>query len=257
MFKLGIVTFKITTIVGTLLIFLPSTPLKFLPAPGQAQTAATLNDGCGTMSSNFGDDRCMRISFAGEITANHNFDREIGRLRFRLNSQNASFGWNIEVNPPVEANSKDSEYIWPVTPPYHFGNVRYLDTSYGVRAEAAVKMSPRDFNFVLDQDQFNRAADLVNLAASSRPLNEHKSQADLDRESKDALNALESLPVGKGRLEIVDSRINKSGGSNGLGAIEWLKFSVELHVPCNFETTDSADISLDRGKCPNDRKKPN
>ena len=138
-----------------------------------------------------------------------------------------------------------------------FGNVRYLDTSYGVRAEAAVKMSPRDFNFVLDAAQFNRAADLVNLAVSSRPLDEHKSQADMERESKDALNALESLPVGKGRFKILDSRTNKSGGSQGLGTIEWLKFNVELHVPCSFEISDSVGITLDRGKCPNDRKKPN
>jgi hypothetical protein len=257
MFKLGIVTFTITTIAGNLLIFFPSIPLKFLPSPGQTQTSAAFKDGCGTISSKFGDGRCMSISFVGEIKANHNFDREIGKLRFRLNSQNASFGWNIEVIPAVETNSQDSEYVWPVTPPYHFGNVRYLDTSYGIRAEAAVKMSPRDFNFVLDQAQFNRAADLVNLAVNSRPLNEHKSQADLDRESNDALNALESLPVGKGRFKILDSGTNKSGGSNGLGTIEWLKFSVELHVPCNFEITDSVDIALDRRKCPSGRKKPN
>lgn len=134
-------------------------------------------------------------------------------------------------------------------PPYHFGNIRYLDTSYGTKAEDAVKLSPRDFNFVLDQGQFDRAADLVNLAVSSHPVDDHKSDADHEMEGSDAVAALESISIGKGRLEIIDSRVDRAGGDHGLGAIEWLKFKIELHVPCDFAISDSADMVIDRAGC--------
>jgi len=75
-----------------------------------------------------------------------------------------------------------------------------------------------------------------------------KSQAEIDKESKDALGALQSFPVGQGGLEI-DSRVNKSAGPDGLGAIEWAKFKVDLHVPCNFDVVGCAGISINREGC--------
>jgi hypothetical protein len=205
------------------------------------------------MGSVFREGSCIRVSFSGEVSASRNFEREFGALRFRLNPQAALFGWNIEVVPRKETDSIRSEYVWVVTPPYHFGNIRYLDTSYGTKAEDAVKVSPRDFNFVLDQEQFDRAAGLVNLAISSHPADDHKSDAEPEKEGSDAIAALESMPIGKGRLEIIDSRVNGSGGDHGLGGIEWLKFKVELHVPCNFDVADSADIVIDRAGCADKR----
>ncbi len=222
----------------------------------QAQNSATADMVCGTMNTEFTAGRCIHITFNGEVTAGKNFDRPFGPLRFRLNSEEALSGWWIDVVPTEDANSGNDEYVWVVTPPYHFGNVRYLDTSYGTPAADSVKESPRDFNFVLNQQQFHRAADLVDLAVSSHPLSEHKSEAEFDKESQEAIAALESLPIGKGRLQILDSRIDGSAGQDGLGAIEWLKFRVELHVPCNFTVSDSPGLSIDRSQCSSERKNP-
>lgn len=255
--KVGIVIRKLMNVAGALLVFLPFAAAPVLSMFGQSKTLSSLHNGCGTMDSNFGDEPCIVISFVGRVTANHSFDRQFGNLLFRLNSQDAASGWNIEVVSAEEGSSTSSEYVWPVTPPYHFGNVRYLDTSYGVRADQAVKQTPRDFNFVLGEAQFLRAAELVDLGISSRPVNDHQSAAKIERESKDALAVLESLPVGKGRLEIIDSHVDKSAGRDGLGAIEWLKFKVELHVPCDFEVVGSTDIFIDRASCSDDEKKLN
>jgi len=222
----------------------------------QAQDSAPAEIVCSTINTEFTEGRCIHIVFSGEVSADKNFDRPFGPLRFRLNSQEGSSGWWIEVAPAMEANSGNDEYVWPVTPPYHFGNVRYLDTSYGTRAEDAVKESPRDFNFVLDQQQFHRAADLVNLGVNSHPLSENKSEVEFDQESQNALGALESMSIGKGRLQILDSRVDSSAGQDGLGAIEWLKFHVELHVPCNFTVPDSPGLLIDRSQCSSERKKP-
>ena len=198
----------------------------------------------------------MHIAFSGEVSADKNFDRPFGPLRFRLNSEEASAGWWIEVVPAEGVNSENAEYVWVVTPPYHFENIRYLDTSYGTRAEDAVKDLPRDFNFVLEQEQFHRAVDLVNTAVYSHPLSENKSEVEFDQESQNALATLESMSIGKGRLQILDSRVDRSAGQDGLGAIEWLKFRVELHVPCNFTVSDSTGLSIDRSQCSSKVKKP-
>jgi hypothetical protein len=213
---------------GFLVFILLALPLQ----SRQAQQSAPAELVCGTMNTEFTEGRCIQLTFSGEVSAAKNFDRPFGLLRFRLNSQEASSGWWIEVMPAEQTNSGSDEYVWVVTPPYHFGNARYLDTSYGARAEDAVK-GPRDFNFALDQQQFHRAAELVNLGVSSHPLSAHKSEAELDKESEDAIAALESLSIGKGRLQILDSRVDGSAGQDGLGAIEWLKFRVELHAQAN------------------------
>jgi len=228
--------------------------LPVLPAQsGHAQNSSPGPIACGTMNSQFTEGHCIHITFSGEVSGDKNFDRPFGPLHFRLNSEQALGGWWIEVVPAEQTNSGNDEYVWVVTPPYHFGNIRYLDTSYGTPAEDAVK-GPRDFNFVLDQGQFRRAADLVNLAVSSHPLSEHKSEAEFDQESQNALATLESWSVGKGRLQILDSRVDRSAGQDGLGAIEWLKFRVELHVPCNFTISDSLGLSIDRSQCSSERK---
>ena len=228
--------------------------LLVLPLQGkQAQNSAAAEMVCGTINTAFTEGPCLHITFSGEVSGD--FDRSFGPLRFRLNSEQALGGWCIEVVPAEQTNSRNDEYVWVVTPPYHFGNIRYLDTSYGTPAEDAVR-GPRDFNFVLDQGQFRRAADLVNLAVSSHPLSEHKSEAEFDQESQNALASLESLSVGKGRLQILDSRVDGLAGQDGLGAIEWLKFRVELHVPCNFTVSDSPGLSIDRSQCSSEVSKP-
>jgi len=222
----------------------------------QTQNFASADIVCGTINTKFTEGRCIHITFSGEVSADKDFDRPFGPLLFRLDSQEASSGWWIEVVPAKETKSENDEYVWPVTPPYHFENIRYLDTSYATRAEDAVKDSPRDFNFVLDQEQFHRAADLVNIAAYSHPVNLESSNVEFDKESQDAIGALESMSIGKGRLQILDSRVDRSAGQDGLGAIEWLKFRVELHVPCNFTVPDATGLSIDRSQCSSERKNP-
>ena len=236
-------------VVSFLTFVLPVLPLQ----SHHAQNPAPADIVCATMNTQFNEGRCIHIAFSGEVSAGKNFDLLFGPLRFRLNSEQALAGWWIEV-VPAESSSEDAEYVWVVTPPYHFGNSRYLDTSYGTRAEDSVKETPRDFNFVLDQQQFHRAADLVNLGVSSRAASEEKSEAEFEQESQNALAVLESMPIGNGRLQILDSRVDRSAGQDGLGAIEWLKFHVELHVPCNLTVPDSPGLSIDRSQCSSEPK---
>ena len=233
-------------------VFLSSLVLQIAKAQATAtqQEAAQLT-GCGTMDSPFGEASCLLLSFGGEVSAGQKFERKFGeKVLFHLNPANASHGWTIEVRPEAQDHSPgEREYVWVVTPPYHFNNVRYLDTAYGTSAEEAVRESPRDFNFVLNEEQFNRAADLVDSAISSHPLSDHRTPEGLGKESEDAVRDLKAFSVSKGRVTILDSRVNPTGGDNDLGSIEWLQFKVELQVPCAFATASRADVVVDATRC--------
>jgi hypothetical protein len=186
------------------------------------------------------------------VSGGSDFVRKFGNLQFRLNSRVASSGWFIEVIPQ-DAHDIE-EYVWVVTPPYHFGNIRYLDTSYATKAADAVKVTPREFNFVLNKEQYDRAAAMVDRAISSRSSDLHKSKEQLEKEAQEAADLLFALPAGKGRLDILDSRVSAPSATDGLGAIESLKFKVELRVPCDFAVNESTDISIDHSKCESKRK---
>lgn len=219
--------------------------LEAMPAAQSGPSA-----GCGKVNGPFLQNPCRQLSLEGEISAGQPFVRGFGgHLLFRLNPERAMDGWVIEVVPEQGGAAGFNEYTGIVTPPYHFWNPRYVDISYGVSAKESVERSPREFNFVLNQRDYNRAADLADKTVSSRPQPDNRSEAEIEKEARDAAEALLNFPVAKGRLFILDSRI-KSAGKGG-GQIEWLKFKVDLRVPCDFAVlADSPGISVDDSQCP-------
>ncbi len=207
--------------------------------------------GCGTVRSSFEGGPCILLSFRGEVSANQAFERRFGdTLLFRLVPKGEQFGWDIEVVPDRPGGTSQSEYIWVVTPPYHFWNPRYLDASYGMSASEAVRSSPRNFNFVLNEEQYKKAADLVALAVTSHPLSDKRSAEEFQKESQDAAEALFKFPVAKGRLAILNSSIGTLQESGKQGFIKWLEFRVDLRVPCDFSVIGaSVEISVDHSGC--------
>ena len=217
----------------------------YSPPPQQVATS------CGTVNSSFEKGPCILISFRGRVSDNQAYERRIGEgLLFHLAPNGAHFGWEIQVVPERREDTDRPEYIWVVTPPYHFWNPRYLDVSYGMSASEAVHFSPRNFNFVLNEEQYKKAADLVALAASSHPQSDKRSAEEFEKESQDAAEALFKFPVAKGRLLILNSRVGTLGENGKQGFIEWLEFQVDLRVPCDFSATGaSTEILVDHSKC--------
>jgi hypothetical protein len=221
--------------------------------------------GCGTVSSSFEGTTCLQASFEGEVSADHLFEKQFGELVFRLNPAGAQSGWIIEVAPrskmPKSNSSPDVDYVWVVNPPYRGRNTRYLDTSYGVTIKHLLESSPYDFNFVVDQQGYDEASVLVEKATMSRPPGDHTSAEDIARESDEATDRLLTrLPVSKGRLVILDSRIATAREAANDASIEWLKFRVSLRVPCSLDApSEVRGISVDRTGCspPSRTGKPN
>jgi hypothetical protein len=206
--------------------------------------------GCASLDGTFKESTCLQLAFRGEISSGHQFSQAIGgNLMFELVP--SAFGWTIEITPQAVSGTGTPEYIWVVTPPYRSSNPRYLDTTYSVSAEEAVHETPRSFNFVLTEAQYQEASRLVDIAISSRPLSDHRSREELEKESKDAVAALMKFPVAVGQLLILDSKITSFRDSKDSGALDWIKFEAILRVPCDFAAESTRDFSVDRSSCAN------
>ena len=171
------------------------------------------------------------ISFSGEVTQGQTFRKSVGHgLDFVLTPSSMGggiTGWIIQVSPHGQTVDPEcTDFVWVVTPPYHFQNVRYLDTSYSTTAQEAMRVSAREFQFVLNCADFKTESRRVDLAIY--PSTASKQEVD------DAIAKLGSSPLGKGRLWIKRYRITpgrKSEAGVDLGAIHWIKFKVEIKIP--------------------------
>jgi len=207
--------------------------------------------GCATLDGSFKATNCLQLSVRGEVSGGHQFSQVIGgNLMFTLKP--AKSGWTTEITSQVVTGTEPSEYSWVVTPPYRSSNPRYLDTTYGVSAEEAVHETPRNFNFVLNEAQYQEASRLVDLAISSHPLSDHRSQEELEKESRDAAAALMKFPVSVGQLLILDSKITSAKDSKDSGSLDRIKFEAILRVPCDFAAAEpTPEFSVDGSSCAN------
>ncbi len=201
--------------------------------------------------------QCRSFSIIGELAAGETFKRAISpELSFRLEPSRAvdEGGWTFEIGPTVPraqlgAESEFKQYVYVLTPPYRFGNTRYVDTRYGTTAQDAVADTPRPFWFLA------RRAD---GAAASAALNLVLWPQQQDGAQDRGLAALAALPRGQGRFHILDSRITPgtavsfSGDqrADAYGAIRWLKFRVDLIVPASFAVL--AKLKPRTARCPAD-----
>ena len=90
-----------------------------------------------------------------------------------------------------------------------------IDAAYDWTAEQEVQTSPREFRFPTNCADYERLYQL--------------SQTDAEK----YFDNLTSLAKGEGRLWITDARVTHSHGVVGRenGAVEWMKFTVELKLP--------------------------
>jgi len=174
------------------------------------------------------------LKFSGEVSEGQMFRKSLGHgLDFVLapTREPEITGWTVKVSPrdkPLDAECAD--FLCVVTPPYRFQNARYLDTSYGVTAQEAVRWSPREFSFVLNCADLKTESERVNRVLWPYSY----SQQEVD----EAQAKLGSSPIGRGKLWIKDYRITpgqESGESEAVGAIHWIKFEAEIQFPAVSE----------------------
>ena len=148
------------------------------------------------------------ICFSGEAGEGQDFRKSINsELDFVLNAP-GDFGVILK-----HASGSCSNLFWIANPPFHAHRETEIDAQYDWTAEQEVQTSPREFRFATSCAEYQTLNDL------------------LQTDDEKFVLRLESLP--KGRLWITDSRVTHSHGSvsKEQGAIEWIKFSVEIKLP--------------------------
>jgi hypothetical protein len=192
--------------------------IAFLPVLAlNAQTASRLS--LLSMQSS------RTIRFSGEVALGQEFRMTLNSdLEFLLR-QSWVRGWTIAIVPRHARNEAQcDEFASVVTAPYRAHRSLDIDTSYGWTAEDEVALSPREFSFVTNCRDYRTEFERLYIVTwpSSAPDG-----------YEDALLKLGTSPQGKGRLWITDSRISHTADTpqTSSGAIEWMKFDVEISLP--------------------------
>ena len=143
--------------------------------------------------------------------------REGGEFRKHLTS---TLDFILNLPGGVDIVSTDPQdhcklSAWVANPPLRAHHDTEIDAAYDWTAEQEVQTSPREFRFPTNCADFERLLTL--------------SETDAEK----YLAQLHSLGKGYGRLWITDAKVTHSHGtvSKANGAIEWMKFSVEIELP--------------------------
>jgi hypothetical protein len=132
-------------------------------------------------------------------------------------------GRGIAIVPRRPDDKSCEEFARVLTGPQRAHNPLELDAAYDWTAEQEVQTSPREFSFVTSCAEYRSASALLQIALGP----ESRSKFE------EAAARLDALPAGRGRVWITDSRVTHSHDNIVAvnGAIEWMKFSVEIKLP--------------------------
>ena len=129
-------------------------------------------------------------------------------------------GWTITITP---ATDSQSDYAMVATPPYRFSNTRYVNTAYGITAEAALSWTPRAFAFVAGASAFESATEALGVLLW--PGNYTQAEA------AQAETALGEVPTYPGLFWIEDGATTVTRDPSPRGVIDWIRFRAELCAP--------------------------
>lgn len=165
---------------------------------------------------------------SGEVRRGERFEAPFGNgLVFHLEpeaSPRNPQGWTIRITP---SSDHSSDYSMVATPPYRFGNPRYVNTAYGVTAEGALSVNLREFSFVVDAGEFQKAIKTLDVLLWP---GEHS-----ESEIAAAQRTMQDLPTYRGRFRIDGGQTSKPDPANPRGVIQELCFRAELCVPIERE----------------------
>jgi hypothetical protein len=173
------------------------------------------------------------VHFAGQVSLGKAFEYDIGQgLLFRLvppaNASDA--GWVIEIVPKTEPADGAIDFSAIATPPYHVYNDRIIATLYGRSASEIVRLKNRTFFFVHSVGDEHRAEEVVDAAFYPTDL--------LDQERVRIAAERRDVKVSKGELHISKSHTGRSKTLNDLGAINWIRFEVDIEFSPGLTMAD-------------------
>jgi hypothetical protein len=162
---------------------------------------------------------------AGQVSRGEEFRREMAPGIFFVLRPTDS-GWMIRV-VPKEPCGNNADWASVVNAPYRNYNALYVDASYGITAEEAVrKMSSREFRFAVTCEDYQLESDRLQIALW--PYTHSKKEVD------EAMAKLGTSPLGKGRFVISDSRTSPAEqdvDGKDYGRVDWIRFELDITLP--------------------------
>jgi hypothetical protein len=192
---------------------------------------------------------CKQFGFTAEVKAGESFTQPIGSdLLFGVAPEetNGIHGWHFGIGPTVPTpNDHVLDYIFVVTPPYHFRHPTDLTTDYRVAAQYAVKQRQIWFWFVLSHADAKVASEAL----------DHDIWPQNDEDVANQGKVREKLPKGRGEFVILDSKFTPGEVDNNgncewefCGKMQWMRFRVTMVVPPTF--TIAAGLRTTPASCP-------
>lgn len=187
---------------------------------------------------------CKQFNFTSEVKAGESFTHPIGsNLLFGITPEetNGVHGWHFGIGPRVRTpDDHVLEYIFLVTPPYHFRHPTDLTTDYSVPAQYVVRPHQIWFWFVLSHADAKTASEAL----------DHDIWPQNDEDIASQGKVRERLPKGRGEFVILDSkftpgRVDKNGNCSRqfCGEMQWMRFRVTMVVPATFATASGLRTS--------------
>ena len=152
------------------------------------------------------------ICFSGQVREGQTFRKELNAdLEFAIGLPG---GFGVRI---MHADADCDRQSWVTDPPFRAHRDTEIDAQYDWTAEQEVETSPREFRFATSCAAIQTMFDLYNLQTDPGKF----------------VEKFDSLADGQGRLWITDGRATHSHGINSKeqGAVEWMKFSVEIKLP--------------------------
>jgi hypothetical protein len=165
------------------------------------------------------------LEFSGEISRGQRFEKVVAPgMLFRLEPYAGNdSGWDIRLAPDTEPSPASVDCIGAVSIPSHGSNDLSIELSEEQTAQGVMLRNPHEFDFVPNPSDCKRAWDLNNSIAY------RYNQTDQERRELDG--KLSEIPNGHGQLKVLDFRLSPQAEPDKPGAIDWIKFEVDLKFP--------------------------
>ncbi len=150
------------------------------------------------------------ICFSAQVSEGQTFRKELSPdLEFVIGLPG---GFGVRI---TRAERECDRMSWVADPPFRVHRPTEIDALYDWTAEQEIESSPRDFRFATSCTAIQKLFALY--------------ETDPDK----FVANFDSLANGEGRLWIIDGKATHSHGGNSKeqGAVEWIKFSVEIKLP--------------------------
>jgi hypothetical protein len=211
---------------------------------------------------------CRILTLKGEVAAGGSWSSPLGQgWVFRLvpvqPGAESYSGWDLVVDLDKPAGFPDALLV--ASPPWNSINEREIATTFGLRAQDAIGWNPRGFRFLTDAAAFRQSQHLFaqlngpagkGTAAASQQLLKlaEKSSAGQLRidDARLAPGLADPAPFAS-RWALASSRMAHSqepsltGKAAARGALRWMRFTVTLWLPANWQTSRGSASRL--GPC--------